>query len=302
MLSDTEIGATRAILTYLSADETFALADTVSQRIVKPNSLEEAVDVIVEFSTDFKQFLTRQKIKREYLICYVRDNRKREKGFEGYDLNGEKRVIVQDLLRIFDERGLGERVGAEPEQERQVDDAVCRLDIDAMALQFAQWFFAMLNDVSQQRRRLTDESTTTTSEQPRPNATFGAHHFFENCSLNLRIQDAGGNSIVETLRGANVVADKLGHFVEVERLAFNANLTGDGCRGKQEPHGLVLLQICGTLMRESVLFGVFEQSFGLVKEPNGDNWKIQVTYLKMQIATDLSSNLNSVDVPRSLAR
>ena len=74
-LTASEKEVTRAILSYLTEEETFFLAETVSQRMVQATSLPEAVDIILEFSHDFEQLLKRQKMKREYLLRFIMENR-----------------------------------------------------------------------------------------------------------------------------------------------------------------------------------------------------------------------------------
>ena len=54
-------------------------------------------------------------------------------------------------------------------------------------------------------------------------------------------------------------------------------------KGQLNAYGLVLVSIGGTVHRYSQCIGIFEQSFGLIKDPNMDNnWKIKFTELKMK--------------------
>ena len=47
-LSESEKAVTRTILSYLTEEETFFLAETVSQRIVQAQTLQEAEDVVLQ--------------------------------------------------------------------------------------------------------------------------------------------------------------------------------------------------------------------------------------------------------------
>jgi hypothetical protein len=77
------------------------------------------------------------------------------------------------------------------------------------------------------------------------------------------------------------------------KLRCNPNLCDEGVRGRWggspalllsrlDPHGLVLVLVCGTLHNQADVCGVFEQVFGLVRDPTSDNnWKIKSTEARL---------------------
>jgi len=301
-LSESEKAVTRTILSYLTEEETFFLAETVSQRIVQAQTLIEAEDVVLQFSNDFEQLLKRQKMKREYLLRFIMENRLPNRDNRDF-INAEKRTLIREIL---DFTSGGGNVAVTTTTTTSTDAAssttstnnvqnidssssssttAAALDAGSMALLFAKWFYAMFNAFPQQRRLLMANPSTMS---PDDSNLFGPHHFVENCCLNLRMRNSPGGASTnaschaETVTGGSAVAERLAKLSVEDEIVFNANLDDEGCKGKKEPHGLVMIQISGTLMRHGCLIGVFDQSFGLIKEPQTDKWKVQLTNLAIQ--------------------
>merc|ERR1719400_1429931 len=66
------------------------------------------------------------------------------------------------------------------------------------------------------------------------------------------------------------------------KLKCNPNLCEEGVRGRLSPHGLVMVLACGTLHNQNNVCGVFEQVFGLVRDPTAENnWKIKNTEARL---------------------
>merc|ERR1712154_260236 len=66
------------------------------------------------------------------------------------------------------------------------------------------------------------------------------------------------------------------------KLKCNPNLCEEGVRGKLSPHGLVMVLACGTLHNQNTVCGVFEQVFGLIRDPGAENnWKIKQTEARL---------------------
>jgi len=306
-LTEAEKAATRTILTYLSDEETIFLAQTVSQRIVRAETPAEAAEIILQFSNDFEQLLRRQKMKREYLQRFIL-----EKGLPNRDcINAEKQILIRHIL---DYTGTTSQAIAMPEiaaaaststtvtNAQETEDNNEPVDIDEMALMFAKWFYEMLNSFPKQRQ-LTASGHASTSKSSDSENTFGPHHFIANCCLNLRLERRGGGESLchdETFSGGGAVAEKLAQFCLNDEIVFNVNLDQEGCRGKKTEHGLIMLQARGTLIRRECLVGVFDQSFGLVKDPKLDNWKIQITNLAMKTGSSTSNLTDGADQIRAL--
>jgi hypothetical protein len=66
-------------------------------------------------------------------------------------------------------------------------------------------------------------------------------------------------------------------------LCFIPNLSHEGVQGRIAVHGLIMVLVCGTLHQQDRCVGVFEQSFGLIRDPSVDNvWKIKYTNLSLK--------------------
>ncbi len=139
-----------------------------------------------------------------------------------------------------------------------------------LAKQFVTWFFQQLNSLNPQ---FAQGSSTT--------GDWGPQHFFNDCKLKLNLQSQ--DSRTDLFEGAELVAERFCDLIQSEGLLFNPNLEADGTKGVNDPHGLVLAFVCGTIHREGSCLGVFEQRFGLVRDPlNQNNWKIKFTDLNVK--------------------
>ena len=124
-------------------------------------------------------------------------------------------------------------------------------------------------------------------------ASLGSEHFWQDCSMHMEITSGMDIQNIEVLNNAvEVVKVILGTKLE-HNLYFNPNLTDQGVRGKVSKHGVVLVLVCGTLHKQDKCVGVFEQLFGLIRDPGAcNNWKIKNTQLH------LKSELMISHVPR----
>jgi hypothetical protein len=131
---------------------------------------------------------------------------------------------------------------------------------------FTQWFFEALN------------SHNPSNSQH--NIDFGPQHFLDDALL-LLLQLGPGESR-DKFSGQQAVSDRFLAFVKGEDLLFNPNCTLGGILVRTNPHGLVVVLVCGTIHRGNQCLGVFEQMFGLIKDPRFDNnYKIKLSKLKM---------------------
>lgn len=149
-----------------------------------------------------------------------------------------------------------------------------------MAVAFGEWFYKMLNGNHPALR--TPES-----------AQWGPSHFFPDCRLKLLVW--GGNTQREIFDGSDLVTQRLLAFITEELLLFNPNLEQGGVQARSQQHGLCQILVCGTVHQHSTPVGVFEQHFGLVRDPNmANNWRIKFTNLKLQVgAPSETPTLNS---------
>lgn len=146
--------------------------------------------------------------------------------------------------------------GSHPNSESQV-----------MGEKFVIWFYKLLN--------AENPSVSGAAE-----ANFGPQHFWDNCSL--RIISMTQNSSDETFTGSMLVSQRLKALVREEHLLFNPNVSKEGVRTTTSPYGLFMVMVCGTIHQHNNCLGVFEQMFGIVRDPSTDNsWKIKVTNLRV---------------------
>ena len=63
---------------------------------------------------------------------------------------------------------------------------------------------------------------------------------------------------------------------------LNPNLSLNGIRERKNPHGMVVVGVCGTAHQYDNCSGIFEQVFGLLQDPNADfHWKIKWSELRI---------------------
>jgi len=154
-------------------------------------------------------------------------------------------------------------------------------DDQEFATQFAVWFYAKLNGVADV-----------------PNS-FGIEHFFGDATLALLVLNAGGDNSVEHFDGAELVVRRLVALITDEQLVLNANQTEDGVCGMSDPHGRRIVFVCGTVHRRNAVLGLFEQQFGLVRDPSAENnWKI--CYMRLALSTRAPSQLPTLAMTQNM--
>lgn len=141
-------------------------------------------------------------------------------------------------------------------------------EVQEMAKQFVRWFYPMLNNGHVANVNAADN--------------FGPHHFWRDCKL--KVCTPHYENLVE---GNSTVAQKLLALIGQHQLYFNPLDELQGIKCSLEPHGLVIILVGGGLHRGDLCIGLYEQTFGLIRDPTtGNNWKIKFTELKL-IGKDL---------------
>uniref|UniRef100_A0A1B6KEV2 NTF2 domain-containing protein n=1 Tax=Graphocephala atropunctata TaxID=36148 RepID=A0A1B6KEV2_9HEMI len=105
-------------------------------------------------------------------------------------------------------------------------------------------------------------------------------------SVNL---NSNGEVIVEEAESGDAVVGLLAEVKQRHKLYFSPNLSAEGVKGRSEPHGLVVVLVCGTLHQSAgVVVGLFEQTFYLIRDPLTNNsWKIK----RSQVMLTSKSNI-----------
>ena len=137
---------------------------------------------------------------------------------------------------------------------------------NALAVEFVTWIFNRLNAC-----RIASAD----------GGEFQARHFYDDCSLRL-FYLTNEQRVEEEFKGGQVVFERLRAFVSAGQLQFKANTYFDGTIGQSDPYGLTVIRVCGTVHVGTQVVGIFEQQFGLVRDPSMDNnWRIKFTNLKL---------------------
>lgn len=142
-----------------------------------------------------------------------------------------------------------------------------------LAREFSSWYYERLNT-------LTDFTST---------------HFWEQCNFRLEMIFAAEpqNTVIDEIIGnGEASCAKIKDLISVKLLYFNPN-SETGLRGYLNPHGLAQVMVCGTLHLRAdgshPAVGVFEQMFGLMKDPNfGNNYRIKFSVLRLREGNYLS--------------
>lgn len=137
---------------------------------------------------------------------------------------------------------------------------------------FAKHFYELLNDIGIPGKNQLD-----------------SRHFYENCTMAVKIL-GGSEEINEKCEDSTSILQCLLGIKKEHQLFFSPHL-GDGVKWKKESHGLVKVQIGGTLHQGvGRMVGMFEQQFILREDPQAENtWKILNTNIMMKSMETLSA-------------
>lgn len=267
-----------AFLKSLSEADLFALANTVSQGLLKHKiyDVEGAITVILKYSADTVSILRRKCITREILFNYLDDNN------VTVTLPTTKDTLIDKLLKFWEKNDTNDEITKQFKSEKApVVQNIYNIHIapqetidknkneaNELALKFSEWFYSIMN---------TDDMIST-------------EHFYPDATLKL-------NLISNTITDSNNVESDPQQIVELlfstklkHGLFFNPNLSNQGVKGKLTPHGLVLVAACGSIHVGPQCVGIFEQLFGLAKDPFADNnWKIKYTELNLRNQSNVTA-------------
>ena len=155
-------------------------------------------------------------------------------------------------------------IGSEEDQKTPVGS-----EMQELAIHFSSWFYKLLDSLAN-----ATPGTNTID--------WGPQHFWEDAKLTVECNEPSGLQET-TVEGAQLVSEKFYSMVVVDQLYFNPNISSDSVKGVQNPHGLVMVMVCGTVHRQKQYLGVFEQSFGLIRDPSEENnWKIKLSKLMLK--------------------
>ncbi|XP_041066710.1 uncharacterized protein C3orf38 homolog isoform X1 [Carcharodon carcharias] len=266
MLSEREQCGCRELLQILAQGELISVADTVTNRMLKIENSAEAMDAILCYSQSAEELLKRKKIHREIIFQYL------AKHNIVVPCNAEKHQLVQKVIEYWREGGTASQKnnssGSTSGNNVPPHDVAAnyKYDYQAMGLEFCKWFYQLLNS---QNPLLQEQSKE-----------WGPQHFWEDVILKFSYRTS--EQQLEVYTGAVMVSLRLLALTKEEHLFLNPNLTGSGLKCIHSPHGLVIIAVAGTIHRESICLGIFEQIFGLIRCPSSENnWKMKFVHLKI---------------------
>ncbi|XP_066543104.1 uncharacterized protein C3orf38 homolog [Hoplias malabaricus] len=256
VLSERERDGCRVLLSLLSPEDQLSLCDTVTNRLITVESHREAIEAIITYSQSPEELLKRRRIHREIIFKYL--------AREGVAVppNIEKHQLVKRTLELWSSGNNTLNVNS-----AVVSEAPDGLgDLTALGKQFCQWYFNLLNSLN--------------PETGQSGQDWGPQHFWGDVKLQL-LTYTGEKQEVSYL-GAELVSRRLCALVWEENLVFCPNLEHSGFKCISSPHGLVLVAVAGTIHQKNVCLGIFEQVFGLIRDPlNGNCWKMKYVHLKV---------------------
>uniref|UniRef100_A0A3Q1G671 Chromosome 3 open reading frame 38 n=1 Tax=Acanthochromis polyacanthus TaxID=80966 RepID=A0A3Q1G671_9TELE len=271
-LSETERVGFKKILGLMTIPDLLSLSDTVTNKMIVVENTREAVETILSFTKNAEELLRRKKVQRELIFRYLAK--------EGVVMppNSEKHQLVRRTLELWssakvvvDKRhqGAEDRQRQPRETPSNSTDMKTGVGFDPLVLgqQFCQWFFQLMNS-----------QNPSLGQQPQD---WGPQHFWPD--VKLRLLSRTGIEQMEEFLGAELVSLRLLALSRDERLLFSPNPEPCGLKALASPHGLVLVAVAGTIHRDEVCLGIFEQIFGLIRSPLDNNsWKIKSVNLKIK--------------------
>lgn len=256
----------------MTKGDLLSLCDTVTNKMIVVENVKEATETILTFSKNAEELLKRKKVHRDLIFKYLvkegvvmpPTTDKHQLMKSTLELWSSGKAVVDESLPVetddTKQRPTTETVSTDVKAEVGFDPQV-------MGQQFCQWFFQLLN-----------------SHNPslgQPPQDWGPQHFWSDVKLCL-LSKAGSGQMDDFL-GAELVSLRLLALTSEERLLFSPNLQPHGLRTLASPHGLVLVAVAGTIHRDGVCLGIFEQIFGLIRSPLENNsWKIKFVNLKIR--------------------
>lgn len=313
-LSKRERSGCLNLLQVLKDEELFSLADTVTKKqIDTARSKTEAVKAILTFSTSAEELLNRQKITRDVLFKYLVANN------ISPSVNIRKPELIYEVLKLWTKDSQVQtyvpQTSPLPTQSNSVQPCTSQVlsavkieshknttysptinyvvhnqynmvnvnsssssgppalvnhELQRLGETFARWFFDALNSHNPSRGV--------------PVQDFGPQHFLDDAELHLL--KLGAIEDRERCSGHQAVSDRFLAFVKGEHLLFSPNCEHGGIMVDTNPHGLVVVLVCGTIHRENQCLGIFDQMFGLIKDPRFDNnYKIKISKMKLHATT-----------------
>ncbi len=96
MLSEKEKHGMAELLARMPQPDLFSLAQTVTSRLIVPESPSEAVTAIIQHTDRPLDLLKRRRVRKDFLFKYLHDKR-----VEGVEASADKAVIISHVLQLW---------------------------------------------------------------------------------------------------------------------------------------------------------------------------------------------------------
>ncbi|XP_053733333.1 uncharacterized protein C3orf38 homolog [Synchiropus splendidus] len=281
-LSPTERAGCAKLLQLMSKTDVLSLSDTVTNKAILVEGVSDAVETILSFTKNAEELLKRRRVHRDLIFKYLVN--------EGVAMlpSSDKHQLIHRCLELWSPKPVAHFEMPERnfmDQESEMNDAGreslatasgAAFDPLVLGKQFCHWFFQLLNS-----------HNPALGMQPQD---WGPQHFWRDVTMQLLSRVGSEN--LEVYTGAELVSRRLLAMTKEELLLLSPNLDTPGLIAMLSPHGLVLVAVAGTIHRDQVCLGIFEQVFGLIRCPLDNNsWKIK--FVKLQICGQDSPGTNA---------
>ncbi|XP_053956809.1 uncharacterized protein C3orf38 homolog [Anastrepha ludens] len=277
------------------------VARSVTKNICDVATTHEALDYVYVQIGDTLTLLNKRLITREMIFKYLHQrkiqvnadftkgaliskileywNSKSESNNDFALLNDNYTTTSKQFLHKVNENTFNTAISDSISGSNEANDNEPRYPIHLLARKFTEWFF---NNLNKEGLKVED--------------------FWSDSQLQLRIAATDQINDYECA-GANEVIVNILRSKEQFGFYFNPNLTHAGVQGRMNVHGLVLVLACGTLHTEQNCVGVFECTFGLLRDPFAENnWKVKTMQcvLRSQAAAMMPSLCDSETLVEAL--
>ncbi|XP_073828908.1 uncharacterized protein C3orf38 [Musca autumnalis] len=262
------------------------LARTVTKHVVDIDSTEDALEFIFTHTEDCLTLLNKKAITKEILFKYLHNKK------VAVRTDFTKTNLIKNVIDFWNTKEDCNRTEANGEQSPYQTS----FNETSTSLSGNEPSYEIIEKVSYS----THPTTTTLFEESEFPINLLARKFsewfFNNYNQNtLKPQDfwpdarlrlqiiANDGCDIHDCDNSQAIIETLYESQKLFGFFFNPNLTHSGVQGRMDVHGLVLVLACGTLHTQSDCVGIFECSFGLMRDPfSENNWKTKTIQLMLR--------------------
>lgn len=243
------------LLNSMEIDVVLSIAGTCCKNKLVLSTFDEALTAILLHSESAKWLLNRKKVTRQILFEYLHSRKVPVLG------QAEKLALIDQVLDFWKSSFCVQQLSTLNNEEQLSE---------MMGVKFTQWWFEILLAIS--------SAATVKNENL-------ADQFWADGRLKITINSAQGIQS-EDVVGSNE-AEKLLLSLLHQGYLLNPNLKE--VKEKHERHGFVLIAVCGTVHKNQSCIGVFENIFGLLRDP-GVEFRWRLKWSELQINTSMILN------------